>query len=550
MSGPGLSNHSTFASQPHRASTRVVLAELGSLSVEFTRLAQITKEDKYYDAIARITNEFESWQKSTRLPGLWPRSVDASGCKKPEQMLTTQSEQIMQHGSSAKLGQIPEAPVMGDTLANKQPGSVAPQAPKAEEPLIPISGGSASGKGNTKITSNTAQADESRRNPLSGSDTTAEVYRKEVVKRQLTPDDTILLSEPAAGVTQKSKFDCEPQGLTSPPKMGLEHFTVAGMADSVYEYLPKQYMLLGGVIEQYRVMYELAIEATNKHLLYRPMVPGDRDILHLGSASLEAAASLDTPGDLKLKTEGSHLGCFAGGMFAVGAKIFGRTEDMDIAAKLTDGCVWAYESTLTGIMPEEYMLVACEDRESCSWNQTKYYEALDPYRSSREANSQNHQQSVSGGNRRMSSGKAGSKVEEAEQANSPPVAPAPIIPAGGAVIPADDQLTKRQSGDTNIDSPAAKPVDELAEKPIDSDGLRKVDSSGKENDKGSSKNQKGGALDTVPTSTYVPPAYDAPIPTHEEYVTARIKNEGLPPGFTGIRDKRYILRYEKTGLFC
>src|SRR5271156_2241650 len=73
-----------YASQPHRAGARIVLAELGSLSVEFTRLAQITKEMKYYDAVARITNELEKWQQHTKLPGMWPTSVDASGCKKPE----------------------------------------------------------------------------------------------------------------------------------------------------------------------------------------------------------------------------------------------------------------------------------------------------------------------------------------------------------------------------------------------------------------------------------------------------------------------------------
>ncbi|KAK3076424.1 hypothetical protein LTS18_013041, partial [Coniosporium uncinatum] len=39
-----------FSSQPHRAGTRTVLAEVGSLSMEFTRLAQLTKEPKYYDA--------------------------------------------------------------------------------------------------------------------------------------------------------------------------------------------------------------------------------------------------------------------------------------------------------------------------------------------------------------------------------------------------------------------------------------------------------------------------------------------------------------------
>ena len=542
---------------------------MGSLSVEFTRLAQITKESKYYDAIARITNEFEIWQKSTRVPGLWPRSVDASGCKKPEQMLTTQSEQTMQHGSAANLDQSREGAAAGDKLANGQPGSAAPQVAKGEEPLIPISGGSASGRANTKITSNIAHADKATINPLIGSDTTAEVYRKEVVKRQLTPDDTKLVSQPATGATKKPKFDCEPQGLTSPPKMGLEHFTVGGMADSVYEYLPKQYMLLGGVVEQYQVMYELAIEATSKHLLYRPMVPGDRNILHLGSASLDADASLDTPGDLKLKTEGSHLGCFAGGMYAVGAKIFGRKDDMDIAAKLTDGCVWAYEATQTGIMPEEFMLVACEDRESCSWNQTKYHEALDPYQTNRETSSQRHPQSDLSGNRRMSSGKTGSTVEQPEQAKSPPAAQAFIPPADGKAenkveqseqakspLPADFydipdyKPTKRQLEDIKSNSPAVKPMDELAEKLTSSNILLKADSLGKEDKKGGIRTQKVDAVDNVPTNTYVPPTSESPtIPTHEEFVAARIKDERLPPGFTGIRDRRYILRYEKTGVY-
>lgn len=72
---------SKYASKPQRAGSRVVLSEMGTLSVEFTRLAQITKEPRYYDAIARITNEFEAWQNNTRLPGMWPLAVDASGCR-------------------------------------------------------------------------------------------------------------------------------------------------------------------------------------------------------------------------------------------------------------------------------------------------------------------------------------------------------------------------------------------------------------------------------------------------------------------------------------
>jgi hypothetical protein len=68
------------------------MSELGSLSVEFTRLAQITKEPRYYDAVARITNEFEAWQGKTRLPGMWPIAVDASGCRLPE--ATSTDEQL------------------------------------------------------------------------------------------------------------------------------------------------------------------------------------------------------------------------------------------------------------------------------------------------------------------------------------------------------------------------------------------------------------------------------------------------------------------------
>ena len=74
----------SYASQPHRASTHIVMAELGSLAVEFTRLSQITKEPKYYDAIARVTNALAKWQMKTSFPGVWPVTLDASGCKKPE----------------------------------------------------------------------------------------------------------------------------------------------------------------------------------------------------------------------------------------------------------------------------------------------------------------------------------------------------------------------------------------------------------------------------------------------------------------------------------
>lgn len=59
------------------ASSNTLLAELGSLSLEFTRLSQLTGDPKFYDAIQRITDEFDKQQNHTRLPGMWPVNVNA-----------------------------------------------------------------------------------------------------------------------------------------------------------------------------------------------------------------------------------------------------------------------------------------------------------------------------------------------------------------------------------------------------------------------------------------------------------------------------------------
>jgi len=62
------------------AATNIAMSEIGSLSLEFTRLAQITGEQKYYDAVARVMDYFRVWQDNTLIPGLFDNQVDASGC--------------------------------------------------------------------------------------------------------------------------------------------------------------------------------------------------------------------------------------------------------------------------------------------------------------------------------------------------------------------------------------------------------------------------------------------------------------------------------------
>jgi mannosyl-oligosaccharide alpha-1,2-mannosidase len=143
----------------------------------------------------------------------------------------------------------------------------------------------------------------------------------------------------------------------------------------------KQYLLLAGREEKYRKMYLKAVAAVRKWMLFRPMVPGEEDILVSGIVSTRGYPEKD----LKLIANADHLTCFVGGMIGMGAKIFNIEGDLEIAKKLTDGCVWAYSSTPSGIMPETGTLLACESPESCAWNETLYRLAIDPLGEKRDA---------------------------------------------------------------------------------------------------------------------------------------------------------------------
>lgn len=54
-----------------------LLAEIGSLTMEFTRLSQITGDARWYDATHRVMKALEEQQGRTKIPGMWPVLVDA-----------------------------------------------------------------------------------------------------------------------------------------------------------------------------------------------------------------------------------------------------------------------------------------------------------------------------------------------------------------------------------------------------------------------------------------------------------------------------------------
>ncbi|KEF55452.1 uncharacterized protein A1O9_08202 [Exophiala aquamarina CBS 119918] len=205
-----------------------LVAELGSLTLEFTRLTQLTGDVKFYDAVQRISDCFESQQGQTRVPGLFPNVVNARECW------------------------------FGD------------------------------------------------------------------------------------GVT----------------------FSIGGSADSVYEYFPKEHQLLRGGSAQYQKLYLTAREPLKRHLLFKPSTPTGQGLLLAGTYKKYPT------GREEFIPETQHLACFAGGMFALGAKLFDIPDDLNTARSLLDGCAWAYNATVTGIMPEMFRLIPCPDRQQqCSWDE-------------------------------------------------------------------------------------------------------------------------------------------------------------------------------------
>ncbi|KAJ1327543.1 mannosyl-oligosaccharide alpha-1,2-mannosidase [Microdochium nivale] len=149
-------------------------------------------------------------------------------------------------------------------------------------------------------------------------------------------------------------------------------YSIGAMGDSLYEYFPKVYAMLGGLEPVYEKLYRQSMDAVIDHLMYRPMTIDKQDILFCGTNYVTADDTLIRSPTPVME----HLTCFAGGMFALGSKIFGIPEHLEYAKKLTKGCVWAYSAfrATTGIAPEKFTLIPCATLEPCEWSETRSFE--------------------------------------------------------------------------------------------------------------------------------------------------------------------------------
>ncbi|KAL1884134.1 hypothetical protein VTK73DRAFT_6803 [Phialemonium thermophilum] len=528
-----------FASQPHRASPSASVAELGSLSMEFTRLAQLTGKNKYYDAVARITNAFEEWQnRGTALPGIFPQIVDASGCNRTaaalNRLAATSSAAKAQAEISEDLSDPPGYRSDQGSADGEQP-SMKQQEGKKDLEFQVTPGGHRGDPGTGEFHSIGKREVSSTSGEVTGTstDATSDVPGPHPLTAKGLPDE----------------WDCVPQGLVS-GGYGSDSYSMGGSQDSTYEYFPKQYLLLGGLEPKYRALYENTVKAVKKYLLYRPMTKDDRDILF----SAKAYSSSDSDRGLTFDYEVTHLTCFLGGMFGLGGKLFDSPEDVEVGKRLADGCVWAYEMMPTGIMPEMATVLACEKATDCHWNETLWWDLLDPnsawrdeqmedYRRKKKIYEQELEQFNQETARRKKVEKEARREEalreQAEEGKRSLRLKNETLPgrhsaealrrrqvaygAEGELLESSNSVTPKQTGEKTRNLAADLDLN-------NANGHRQQTYEG----------------DREQTSL---PVLQKPIePTrpvsHEEYVADRIKQEHLPPGFVSLNDRRYILRPE------
>ncbi|KAK9234500.1 glycoside hydrolase [Lipomyces kononenkoae] len=321
-----------------RAGKHMVFAQFASLSLEFTRLAQVTQNQTYYSIIQRLMDQVESSLSSSAIPGLWPLRMDISGCK-TEDNPNGQAVNSHQRSSTPPLQVPKDGP--SDSIRPSQElqnkiNDAAAEAAVVDEETTPA------GQNLVKRQLNLEENRDSQARSTNLGDTTV-------------PDSIVI---PSA----KPDPNCVGvQGLTESIRdRSARKFSAGALGDSAYEYLIKQHLLLGGTVDQYKSLYATTSSSIKSNLLFRPMVKGDPDILFAGNALIGPG------GKITKDYEMTHLSCFLGGMYALGGRALELQDDIKIGAKLADGCYWAYTATRTGIMPENFHVEPCSS-DSCHW---------------------------------------------------------------------------------------------------------------------------------------------------------------------------------------
>ena len=238
-----------YTSQPHRA-IGVSVAELGTLSMEFTRLAQLTGKQKFYDAIARITNELEDLQRRTNIPGIFPEQLDASGCNRTALKLLSEERSAAAAEQAAAFEKIradEEKEAEAARKAAEVYDPVRKQREKEEQKEKDEAWAKLMKGGNPPLTESddgSTKGQTPDETELRRGNSSAPAGGRAIQRRGTDPEDTgsMRLQRRFGGPFdpdgQSLEWECPAQVLM-PGGYGIENYGMGGSQDSTYEYFPK-----------------------------------------------------------------------------------------------------------------------------------------------------------------------------------------------------------------------------------------------------------------------------------------------------------------------
>ena len=308
-------------------------------------------------------------------------------------------------------------------------------------------------------------------------------------------------------------------------------------------------------------MYLETVDAIRRWMLYRPMIPDEkRDILFTGIIKTAGHPEHDAV----FKGDATHLTCFIGGMMGMASRIFDIEGDLEIAKKLADGCVWAYESTKTGIMPESGILLPCESTTNCPWNETAYWEYLDPSGPTRDAHLADYiakKEEYDAGQGAVVNKKPGKEADSADAKTSKDELTRLDAMEQDSLDTKAKAAAKKLAASADVaigdaKGASAKPPKSMQKRAVDSQegGLRGGSAKYAESlakskfaVKGEGVYTKSHDSDFTEEDTQAPMTQDTIIDplrplSHKEFVESRIRKENLPPGWVSVPQREYILR--------
>jgi mannosyl-oligosaccharide alpha-1,2-mannosidase len=135
------------------------------------------------------------------------------------------------------------------------------------------------------------------------------------------------------------------------PKTGLpqdDYVTWGGGSDSFFEYLIKYAYLTGDDQSLWIPTWVNSVSSSIEHLLEHPEQTQAKQLTYLTDYSASNGGNLP---------RWSHLGCFAGGNWILGAKMIGQDAFDQYGQALTAACANTYTASPSGIGPESFVFI-------------------------------------------------------------------------------------------------------------------------------------------------------------------------------------------------